>query len=309
LRFLWDGVFGRGNTELYMGGRMIMIRFFSLKIFSFLVSFFSVSGIFLAAQVSLAISNGKPVSQSEPIAKSIVFFAEDLESSKRCTGILVGPTKVLTAAHCSASFEKYPGTFKVFGSKAGANCLGSQLKKISFHPDLKDNRFGIPIPDLAIFELESTVCGSEPISFEKQFRKLKNGDVVTTAGYGYGTPDRAILPDRIQLSYPGYGPKEILQKFYADVKKTDFEYFRGVEAMLDLMKNSHLTLFSIDQKSSYCGGDSGGPVYISSESSIQLVGINSAFVPHPTRSKSQCDTFLHQIVPVANYSKWIQENL
>lgn len=282
---------------------MIMIHSRSLQVFGLFAS------LQFLAQASLGISNGKPVLANEPIAKSIVFFAEDLESTKRCTGILIGAKKVLTAAHCSSSFEKYPGTFKIFGSKAGSNCTGSQLKKIIFHPDRKDNRFGIQIPDLAVFELESSVCGSQPIVFKKQFGQMKAGDKVFTAGYGYGTSDRALLPDRIQLAFPGYGPKEILKKFYADVKSSDFEYFQGVEALLDLMKNSHLTLFSVDQKSSYCSGDSGGPVYSTSDKAIQLVGINSAFVPHPTRSKSQCDSFLHQIVPVASYSKWIQAQL
>lgn len=216
------------------------------------------------SDIAQGIINGDDVSRTDLIAKTtvIVYAKTPQNTYSTCTGTVIGPNLVVTAAHCTT--------------------LNPQDLRIIFSTDIKDrsapirkvlggmttetfNHFNFSIPssipiknwgDIALLKLEGDTLpdGYAAASLLSTKDFLKSGMTVSLAGYGVNGFKKLV----ISTVSVGSG---VLRT--ADVSMQDSAY-----------SETEFLVTTKDGKGA-CHGDSGGPAYVIQDGKVLLLGITS----------------------------------
>jgi subtilisin-like proprotein convertase family protein len=158
-----------------------------------------------------------------------------------CTGTLISPTHVLTAAHCTEGVGNTQGSFEVGGQTYNTT-------RIYNHPDYNPNDFSRG-DDLAIMELDRPVNGITPMQIFRQTPQV--GSMLTLVGFGEGG-----------TSTGGFDANDTGKQ----VGQTELEKVTGEHIAWNFDKHS---------ESNTAPGDSGGPAFIQSNGQFLIAGVTS----------------------------------
>ncbi len=166
-----------------------------------------------------------------------------------CTGTLISPTHVLTAAHCLEGVGNRQALFEVGGQTFASS-------SVTIHPDYNPFNFGAG-NDIAIIELARPVPGIAPMSILRQAPQV--GQMLTLVGFGQGG-----------TSTGGYDPNDTGKQ----VGQTELEF----------LTNHHIAWnFNSHQEANTAPGDSGGPAFVNVGGQLLIAGVTSGGTGDPHR--------------------------
>jgi hypothetical protein len=158
-----------------------------------------------------------------------------------CTGTLISPTHVLTAAHCTVGVSGSAGTFDVGGRTY-------RTSDIVDHPRYNDDQFDVGY-DVSIMELSRPVPNIVPSQILRTAPRV--GSMLTLVGFGEGGTSR-------NGSLSDFGTKRI--------SETELE--RVTNLHLEWTLDSHT-------EGNTASGDSGGPAFVNSNGQYLVAGVTS----------------------------------
>ena len=260
------------------------------------------------------IMNGQKVHAGESIAASIVGIY-NVRRQYICTGSLIAPNVILTAAHCTE------------GKAANIEIIFSlDIKEIisTHNPDIKaqytrtatdyevhptwnpdDTKKYEDTGDIALIKFAGTLpAGYQPATFLTDSSELQVGAMVTLAGFGVNTVENVLVDPEIYGDVDSAIENDLI---YCDkTKKKCMETttsgegpLRFTHAPIASIQKTELTLN--EKKAGTCVGDSGGPAYIEKEGHYFLFGITS----RGTKFCEDDGVYTNAL----SYEKWIRETL
>lgn len=245
-----------------------------------------------ARVIDSSIMNGSVVKEGEATGTSIVgIFNSKLNAI--CTGSLIAPNIVMTAAHCAP--DKAADIKIIFSNDIDyvLNAREPDVQaefvlqatdfKVSTKWDPKNETIEIDTGDIALIKFRGTIPkGFKPATMLTDDSKLKKGDMITVAGFGVDTVttseidpkkvkdiDEAIAYGEIVCDENQQGKKINCLK----IESSGDGILRVTEAPIASIQE---TEFRLDEKKAgTCNGDSGGPAYLKKDGQLFLLGVTS----------------------------------
>ena len=237
--------------------------------------------------------NGKIVSQSDPLAESVV-GVYNTKYKSICTGSLIAPNIVMTAAHCIP--EKVAHLKIIFSTDVDSILnarepditeefsLPASDFKVGPTWDPKNETVEVDTGDIALIKFKgNTPSGYRPAVFLKDTSLLKIGNLVTVAGLGVDTVEfsKKIDPKKYKdfeeaLEYGQVICDDQINGKYINCYEIEMSgdgILRVTEAPISFIHETEIKLN--ERKSGTCNGDSGGPAYIKTTEGYFLFGVTS----------------------------------
>ncbi|WP_218109752.1 trypsin-like serine protease [Oligoflexus tunisiensis] len=201
----------------------------------------------------LGIVGGTPTNMNDMVAKSTVRL---IIGQGMCTGTIIGPNQISTAAHC---LEESPAinTMQIQFGIMPATSPDVKVKGYSVHPDYKGLAIGqngypnVRLFDVAVIAFDGKIPQGFGIAPVGSTANLQAGTEVTLAGYG------------------AYSDDDMQDRPLTQVKKA--------VALFD--RNFKEIQLQVGGQQGGCFGDSGGPSYILSENGMCLKTLSTTTGP------------------------------
>jgi secreted trypsin-like serine protease len=202
------------------------------------------------------------------------FAAAILTPHTLCTGSVLSPTKILTAAHCVSS----PPTMTVRTNSTAA-FIGGEVHAVSAAAVNPAWNHGF-IGDVAVLTLK-TPTSAPPITLASSTEDsalIRAGAAVSVAGFGARSPSPQRKPKigpltAATVSIRGFCPLP-----------TSLVCDAGGKSGLIAIRKIRGKVRKRPIKRTVCAGDSGGPMVVASPAGPRLVGIAEATSAPPKRS-------------------------
>jgi secreted trypsin-like serine protease len=225
----------------------------------------------MGAAVAGAITNGQPDGNGHPFVAALVDdYLTPGYYQRFCTGTLVAPRIVVTAAHCllgPVDTEVWVSFDSVYVPGVSSLIHGTGIAAVDpaiFHGESGAGaRYGNSAmgDDIAVVHLDQTA----PVD---QFAQLPTagllstldlrGRTFTAVGYGRTRADKTE------------GPNNILPNFDPDVRNVSIEGFRSLQAGALTLSGNPAT-----GDGSICNGDSGGPHFLDNSNVMVAITIEA----------------------------------
>ncbi|OMJ20362.1 Trypsin [Smittium culicis] len=210
---------------------------------------------------------------------SIAYFSVDGDTNNYCTGSLIGPNVVITAAHCliQSGID--------IASKWSLIKIG--LGSVSPLPDNK-NTYRYPFKnDLAILTLTECVPPSVATPIDIGEASDVSPYTFITSGFGFIEPNKPVRGNLMEV----------------EVYKTDTDFCENYFPLSEIGK----TALCIDQDTTngVCFGDGGGPLL--SKDYKKLIGVTSS-IGVSNQKVCSADNTISTYTILSGYSNWIAKN-
>ncbi|RZA26101.1 MAG: trypsin-like serine protease [Proteobacteria bacterium] len=259
-----------------------------------------VSTLALASQLACRSTNstldvvgGTLVRSTDPIAAHTVALVETEGTlDEYCTGVLIAPNAILTAAHCFLETKKHPMIY--FGNsipklRSKTNNRFVEFGEVIIHPDFSQKRLQdydkkirklsdaakIPLPkegldDLAIVLFQDPhLSDFSPVAMAKD---LPGDEPTHAAGFGCQSTECETYSSKL---------RKVALTFVKPLGETD------------------MLVLSAGENRGTCTGDSGGPDFVTTSDGLKLLSIIST-------GPESCEAGISIETRVSPYFEWIK---